>query len=212
MSYRTQPTGSTRNPSETPVTRTTLVIAAVVFAGTLTAAPVPKAIKGSDRVVVVETSLGDIEIELYPDKAPKSVTNFLGYVDDGFYDGLVVHRVIPEFMIQGGGFEPGMKQKKTKDPIPCEADNGLSNTRGAVAMARTQVADSATSQFFINLADNKFLDRDRSPDKVGYCVFGKVVAGTDVVDAIAKVKTGPNGGHSNVPVEDVVIKSVRRKR
>ena len=194
------------------MSRTLLATAAVMLAGTVTAAPVPKAVKGSDRAVVVETSLGDIEIELYPDKAPKSVANLLGYVDDKFYDGLIVHRVIPEFMIQGGGFEPGMKEKKAKDPIPCEADNGLSNTRGTVAMARTQVADSATSQFFINLADNKFLDREKSPDKVGYCVFGKVVAGMDVVDAIAKVKTGQAGGHSNVPVEDVVIKSVRRKK
>lgn len=194
------------------MTRTLLVIAAVMSAGTLTAAPVPKAVKGSDRVVVVATSLGDIEVELYPDKAPKTVANFLGYVDDKFYDGLTVHRVIPEFMIQGGGFEPGMKEKKGKDPIPCEADNGLSNLRGTVAMARTREADSATSQFFINHKDNAWLDREKSPDKVGYCVFGKVVAGMDVVDAIAKVKTGQNGGHSGVPVEDVVIKSVRRKK
>lgn len=193
------------------MTRTLLAAVVVVLVGTVSAAPVPKAKPGSDRVVV-ETSLGDIEIELYPDKAPKSVANFLSYVDDKYYDGLIVHRVIPEFMIQGGGFEPGMKEKKGKDPIPCEADNGLSNTRGTVAMARTRVADSATSQFFINLADNSRLDQAKSPDKVGYCVFGKVVSGMDVVDAIAKVKTGQNGGHSNVPVEDVVIKSVRRKK
>jgi cyclophilin family peptidyl-prolyl cis-trans isomerase len=194
------------------MSRTFLATAAVLFAGTLTAAPVPKADKRSDRVVVVETSMGDIVIELYPDKAPKTVANFLGYVDDKFYDGLIVHRAIPEFMIQGGGFETGLKEKKGRDPIPCESDNGLSNARGTVAMARTVVADSATSQFFINLADNKFLDREKSHDKIGHCVFGKVVSGMDVVDTIAKVKTGPTGGHSNVPVEDVVIKSVRRKK
>lgn len=176
------------------------------------AAPVPKPAKGSDTHVVFVTSLGDIEIELFPEKAPKSVKNFLGYVDDKFYDGLIVHRVIPKFMVQGGGFEPGMKEKKANDAIPCESDNGLSNTRGTVAMARTQVADSATSQFFINLVDNSRLDREKSSDKVGYCVFGQVVKGMDVVDKMAEAKTGMAGTHGDVPVQEIVFKSVRRKK
>jgi peptidyl-prolyl cis-trans isomerase B (cyclophilin B) len=176
------------------------------------AAPVPKSGKGSDTTVVMATSLGDIEIELFPDKAPKTVANFLAYTDDQFYDGLTFHRVIPKFMVQGGGFEPGMKEKKGNAPIPCESENGLSNARGTVAMARAAKADSATSQFFINLIDNTRLDREVSFDKVGYCVFGKVVAGLDVVDKMAEAKTGMAGGMSDVPVEDIVIKSVRRKK
>ncbi len=176
------------------------------------AAPVPKVGKGSDTHVVVVTSLGDIEVELFPDKAPKSVANFLGYVDDKFYDGLTVHRVIPVFMIQSGGFAPGMKEKKGNDAIPCEADNGLSNTRGTVAMARAQKADSATSQFFINLADNKPLDFQDANKQPGYCVFGRVVAGMEVVDKMTEAKTGRVGQWDNVPAEDIVIKSVRRKK
>jgi cyclophilin family peptidyl-prolyl cis-trans isomerase len=180
-----------------------VLLSAVVAAGARAA---------DNPVVVVDTSLGTIEIELYQDKAPKTVANFLGYVDDKHYDGLIFHRVIADFMIQGGGFEPGMKQKKTKDPIENESGNGLSNAKGTIAMARTRVADSATSQFFINTVDNDRLDKAKAADGVGYCVFGKVVKGMDVVEKIKDVKTGDNGGHQNVPVEDVVIKSVTRKK
>jgi cyclophilin family peptidyl-prolyl cis-trans isomerase len=165
--------------------------------------------RAENPVVVMETSQGTIKIELFEDKAPITVQNFLGYVKDKHYDGLIFHRVIENFMIQGGGFEPGMKQKKTKDPIKNEADNGLSNARGTIAMARTRVADSATSQFFINVKDNTALDRANSPDKVGYCVFGKVIEGMDVVDKIKKVRTGSKMGFDDVPVEDVVIESVK---
>jgi len=181
-------------------------------ASSAVAAPVPKSGKGSDTHVVVETSHGDIVIELFPEKAPKTVENFLGYADDKFYDGLIVHRVVKDFMIQGGGMEPGVKEKKAKDPIKNESDNGLSNARGTVAMARTAQPDSATSQFFINLVENQRLDFKDANKQTGYCVFGKVVEGMDVVDKIAGVKTGPSGNHQNVPAEDVVIKSVRRKK
>jgi len=165
--------------------------------------------RAENPVVVIETSQGTIKIELFEDKAAITVQNFLGYVKDKHYDGLIFHRVIENFMIQGGGFEPGMKQKKTKDPIKNEAGNGLLNARGTIAMARTRVADSATSQFFINVKDNTALDRANSPDKVGYCVFGKVIEGMDVVDKIKKVRTGSKMGFDDVPEEDVVIKSVK---
>ena len=161
-------------------------------------------------LVLMETSLGPIKIELDGDKAPVTVANFLSYVDDKFYDGTVFHRVIPTFMIQGGGFEPGMRQKRTKPAIKNESANGLSNTRGTLAMARTNVADSATAQFFINVKDNDFLDRANARDKVGYCVFGKVIDGMDVVDKIKAVATGRRGSYDDVPVQDVVIRSVRR--
>jgi peptidyl-prolyl cis-trans isomerase B (cyclophilin B) len=160
--------------------------------------------------VVMETSQGTIKIELYEDKAPITVQNFLGYVDEGFYNGTIFHRVIPNFMIQGGGMQPGMKEKKTKAAIKNESSNGLSNTRGTIAMARTSVPDSATAQFFINVQDNTFLDKAQSRDGVGYCVFGKVVEGMDVVDKIKAVQTGSRGGHENVPVQDVTINSARR--
>src|SRR5205085_7288857 len=149
----------------------------------------------------METSHGTITIELEDDKAPITVKNFLAYVDEGFYNGTIFHRVIPNFMIQGGGFEPGMKQKNVKAAIKNESTNGLSNKRGTLAMARTNVADSATSQFFINVKDNDFLDRAQAQDGVGYCVFGKVVDGLDVVDKIKAVKTGNKGGHGDVPVQ-----------
>jgi cyclophilin family peptidyl-prolyl cis-trans isomerase len=161
-------------------------------------------------VVVMETSLGTIKIELDADKAPKTVENFLKYVDAKFYDNTVFHRVIPTFMIQGGGFQPGMKEKTTRAAIKNESSNGLSNKRGTIAMARTSEPDSATAQFFINVKDNLFLDKARARDRVGYCVFGKVISGIDVVDKIKDVETGNRGGHENVPVKDVVIKSVRR--
>lgn len=160
-------------------------------------------------VVVLETSLGSIEIELDAEKAPISAANFLAYVDSGHYDGTIFHRVIPDFMIQGGGFDPSMSQKPTKAPIENEAKNGLRNRRGTLAMARTNVVDSATSQFFINLKDNDFLDH--SGRDYGYAVFGRVTSGMDVVDKIAAVKTANRGGHQNVPVEPVKITKARRK-
>ena len=160
--------------------------------------------------VIMDTSLGTIEIELDQDKAPISVANFLSYVDEEFYDNTVFHRVIGDFMIQGGGFEPGMKQKKTKAAIKNESSNGVSNARGTLAMARTNDPDSATAQFFINTVDNKFLDKAQSRDGAGYCVFGKVTEGLDVLDKIKAVKTGNKAGHSDVPVQDVVIQSVCR--
>lgn len=162
---------------------------------------------GGSSMVIMSTSMGDIKIELYPDKAPVTVENFLAYVNDGFFDGTIFHRVIPGFMIQGGGFVSDMNQKPTKAPIKNEADNGLKNEPGTLAMARTAVVDSATSQFFINVANNDFLNHD-SRD-FGYAVFGKVVEGMDVVNKIAVVKTGRKGPHQDVPVEPVVIESAR---
>ncbi len=160
--------------------------------------------------VLMETSMGNIEIELFKDKAPISVRNFLSYVKDGFYDGLVFHRVISNFMVQGGGMDESMQPKKTKFAIKNEANNGLSNTRGTLAMARTAVIDSATSQFFINVVDNKFLDyRGKTAELFGYAVFGQVTEGMDVVDAIRQVKTGSKAGHGDVPLEPVTIVSVK---
>ena len=160
--------------------------------------------------VLMETSMGSIKIELFKEKAPITVRNFLSYVNEGFFDGLIFHRVISNFMIQGGGMDADMQPKKTKFAIKNEAANGLSNKRGTLAMARTSVVDSATAQFFINVADNAFLDhRGKTPDLFGYAVFGQVVDGMDVVDAIRQVKTGSKGGHSDVPLEPVFIKSVK---
>jgi len=162
--------------------------------------------------IFIETTLGDIKAELYPDKAPLTVSNMLSYVDKKFYDETIFHRVIDGFMIQGGGFTKEMVQKGTDKPVKNEADNGLSNTRGTLAMARTMIVDSATSQFFINLVDrNTFLDHTSKTDRGwGYCVFGKVVEGMDVVDKIAKVQTGNVGPFQNVPSEPVMIKRIRR--
>lgn len=159
--------------------------------------------------VKLETNFGAIVIELDPVKAPESTRNFLAYVDGKHYDGTIFHRVISTFMIQGGGFEPGMKEKPTKEPIKNEARNGLKNKRGTLAMARTNAPHSATSQFFINVVDNGFLDYP-GQDGWGYAVFGKVVEGMDVVDKIKAVPTHNVGGHQNVPVDDVIIKSARR--
>lgn len=162
--------------------------------------------------VKLHTNHGVITLELDAEKAPITVENFLAYVSAGHYDNTVFHRVIDGFMIQGGGFEPGMKQKPTRDPIQNEANNGLKNERGTIAMARTQAPHSASAQFFINVADNDFLNH-RSPDLQGwgYCVFGKVSDGFDVVDQIRKVKTGSSGFHQDVPKEDVIIERADRK-
>jgi peptidyl-prolyl cis-trans isomerase B (cyclophilin B) len=165
--------------------------------------------QGGNPVVIMETSLGAIRIELFADKAPVSVKNFLRYADDHFYDGTVFHRVIANFMVQGGGLDADLKEKKARPPIANEAGNGLSNMRGSIAMARTVQPDSATSQFYINVKDNVFLDRARSNDKVGYAVFGRVLD-MEVVDKIQHVATGNRGVHQNVPLEPVVIRSVRR--
>lgn len=157
-------------------------------------------------MVNLHTNFGTISLELDADKAPETVANFLEYVRSGFYANTVFHRVIDGFMIQGGGFEPGMKQKATRDNIKNEAANGLKNAVYTVAMARTPDPHSASSQFFINVADNGFLDyRGPTPQEFGYCVFGRVVAGTEIVDQIKKVKTGNKGFHSDVPVDDVII-------
>jgi peptidyl-prolyl cis-trans isomerase B (cyclophilin B) len=156
--------------------------------------------------VTLTTNFGDITLELNADKAPITVANFLQYVESGFYDGVIFHRVIDGFMVQGGGFDVDMKQKKTKDEIKNEADNGLGNDKYTVAMARTSIPDSASSQFFINIADNDFLNHTaKTASGWGYCVFGKVVEGMDVVDKIAKVKTTSKAGHRDVPAESVII-------
>jgi len=156
--------------------------------------------------VLLKTSMGDIVIELYQDKAPVTVKNFLRYVREGKYNGTIFHRVIDGFMIQGGGMTPDMKEQQTYAPIKNEAGNGLGNDKGTIAMARTQVVDSATAQFFINLKDNDFLNhRDDSARGYGYAVFGKVIKGMDVVEKIGKVKTGAKGFHRDVPLEPVVI-------
>lgn len=161
--------------------------------------------------VLMKTTKGDITIELYPDKAPITVQNFLTYVDEGFYNGTIFHRVINNFMIQGGGYTAEIHKKAAKSPIKNEASNGLKNMRGTIAMARTMVIDSATSQFFINHVDNPNLDHtDKTEAGFGYCVFGKVIAGMDVVDAIAAVRTMTRRGMRDVPRETVEIISVKR--
>jgi cyclophilin family peptidyl-prolyl cis-trans isomerase len=156
-----------------------------------------------------KTSAGDFTVELYAKEAPESAANFLKYVDDGHYDGTIFHRVIPGFMVQGGGFASGMEQKETRPPIRNEATNGLENLRGTLAMARTSDIHSATAQFFINLVDNDFLNHQ--PGNYGYAVFGRVTAGMDVVDAIAAVPTTRRRGHGDVPVDEVVVRSVTRE-
>ena len=172
------------------------VLAAPLAAQTPEAKPNPR--------VMLETSKGNIVVELYTDKAPLSVANFLQYVKSGFYNGVIFHRVMPDFMIQGGGFAPDMKKKPTKGPIKNESDNGLSNDRGTLAMARLGEPHSATSQFYINLKDNRGLNH--SPRGWGYTVFGRVVEGMDVVDSIATVRTATKGQNEAVPVEPVIIK------
>lgn len=186
-----------------------LSLASLAFAKPLPRTEPPRAVSTSR--VIMETSAGKIVIELFVDKAPLTTANFLKYVDDRFYDGTIFHRVIAEFMIQGGGFAPGLKEKPSpRASIKNEAFNGLSNERGTLAAARTSDPDSATSQFYINVKDNKFLDRANSPDKVGYAVFGKVVEGMDVIDRIRMAKTTAKNGRSDVPEQDVIILAVRR--
>ncbi len=163
----------------------------------------------SEPTIIFSTTLGEITIELYPDKAPVTVKNFLAYVDAGFFDKTIFHRVIPGFVLQGGGFTEDMKQKTTRPPIKNEAENGLKNERGALSMARTQDINSATSQFFINLKDNTFLDNGTRD--FGYAVFAKVTAGMDVVDKIAAVPTGNRDRFQDVPVKAVIVLSARRK-
>ncbi len=161
-------------------------------------------------MVVLQTNFGEIKVKLFEKEAPNTVANFLEYVNEGFYDNTIFHRVISNFMIQGGGFAPGMEEKATKAPIDNEADNGLNNKTGTLAMARTQDPHSATCQFFINVKDNDFLDF-RSPNAhgYGYCVFAEVVEGMDVVEKIKGVSTGNHGMHQDVPLEDVIIESAR---
>jgi len=162
--------------------------------------------EGSNPRVTLETSKGKIVLELYPDKAPKTVENFLGYVESGHYDGTIFHRVIPNFMVQGGGFTAGMEQKPTRAPIENEADNGLTNDRGTVAMARTSDPHSASAQFFVNSKDNDFLNHTaKTASGWGYAVFGRVVEGMEVVDAISGVETTRKGMMADVPAESVVI-------
>lgn len=161
---------------------------------------------GKQSMVTIKTSMGDIKIKLFDKAAPETVKNFLQYVTDGHYNNTIFHRVISGFMIQGGGFDAGFNQKQTRQPIKNEADNGLSNKRGTVAMARTADPNSATAQFFINVADNKFLDfKAANRQQYGYCVFGEVIAGMDVVDKIRNVRTDSKNGFKDVPSEDIVI-------
>ena len=173
--------------------------------------PQPATPAPGNPTVLISTSLGDITVELYSDRAPVSVQNFLQYVNDGFYPGTIFHRVISGFMIQGGGFTADMVEKPTRPPIRNEATNGLNNVRGTLAMARTEALRSATAQFFINVADNRIkLDHHGySPEDFGYAVFGRVLSGLEVCDRIAAVKTRRNGPHEDLPVEPVVIKAVR---
>jgi peptidyl-prolyl cis-trans isomerase A (cyclophilin A) len=189
---------------------TSLTLLAIVVLGLgacLSVAAVGAQDDAKKPVVVVDTSLGAITVELDPEKAPITVKNFLTYVDEGFYDNLIFHRVIPGFMIQGGGMDDQMNEKREKHgPIRNESGNGLTNKRGTIAMARTNNPHSATCQFFVNLKDNDFLDQG-----AGYAVFGKVIDGMDVVDAVAKVGTTNRGGHGDVPVKPIYIKSAKRK-
>jgi cyclophilin family peptidyl-prolyl cis-trans isomerase len=200
--------------------RTVAFVMAVSLLGALAVSPraeeTPKDAKEAkvvkNPIVVIKTSKGEIEAELYADKAPISVENFLAYAKAGHYDGTVFHRVIPNFMIQGGGLTPDMNQKPTRAAIKNEADNGLKNKTGTLAMARTGVVDSATSQFFVNTVDNSFLDhKAKTPQGYGYAVFGTVTKGMDVVKAIEGVKTSNKGMHQDVPVEAVMIEKVTVK-
>jgi len=190
-----------------------LVVSVLMLQSFSWAADTEEKSKPANPVVVMNTSLGPIKIELWADKAPGTVKNFLQYVDEGFYDGTVFHRVINNFMIQGGGFTPDMKQKPTHSPIKNEAAADLKNDRGTIAMARTMVVDSATGQFFINVVDNVSLNhRDDTPAGFGYAVFGKVIDGMDVVDKIKSVATTNSGPFQDVPAKPVVIESIKREK
>lgn len=187
-----------------------MIISRRQFAGALAALAILPAALAAQAApqVKIETNMGDITVELNEKAAPKTVANFLAYVKSGFYKNTLFHRVIPNFMIQGGGFVSGMDEKDTRAPIPIESRNGLSNARGTIAMARTNDPNSATSQFFINVKDNHFLNASASRDGYGYTVFGKVIAGMNTVDAIARVKTHSVGYFDDVPIRDVVIKKM----
>lgn len=188
-----------------------LVLGVLAVTGALTmAAPTVAAAKGNP-MVLISTSMGDIKVELFADKAPETVKNFLTYVNAGYYDNTIFHRVIPGFMVQGGGLTADLKDKREgqKAPVKNESSNGLKNEVGTLAMARTSVPDSATSQFFINMKSNDFLNKEKAQDGVGYAVFGKVVEGMDVVKKIEQVATATKGMHQNVPSEAVVIKSAK---
>ena len=186
----------------------TLAAFALSFAGLTGTTPAQTVSDAKPVKIVMETSKGTIEIELDAAKAPISAANCVNYAQKGFYDGVIFHRVIPNFMVQGGGFTPDMQQKATDGNIENEAKNGLKNLRGTLAMARTSVPHSASSQFFINLKDNSFLDYP-GQDGWGYCVFGKVTKGMEVVDAMAAVATAQKGPHGDVPVEPIIIKSAK---
>lgn len=171
-------------------------------------------VKAKNPVVIIETSMGRIKVELFADKAPMTVKNFMRYVDERFYDKTIIHKVIPGAIIQCGAFEAGAEppiRKKTNEPIKSESANGLDNVRGTIAMARGTNADSATSQFFINLKDNKDMNQNQAADGVGFCVFGKVIDGMDVLEKIAKVETAKKGSLSDAPVKEIIIKSIRRE-
>jgi peptidyl-prolyl cis-trans isomerase B (cyclophilin B) len=186
-------------------------VVALVLAGSTSAFAQETRPMSKSTTVLMKTSLGDIVMELDAEKAPITVKNFLRYVDEGHYEGTIFHRVMGNFMIQGGGFDKDLKQKPVHEPIKNEASNGLSNDRGTIAMARTSVVDSATAQFYINVVDNPGLNhRDKSQRGFGYCVFGKVIEGMDVVDKIRAVPTERKGPHGNVPKETVTILSVAR--
>jgi len=190
----------------------TVAVRLLVIAMTVMAIGAHAEDKKGKTMVILTTSKGEIEIEIDHDKAPISAENFLAYVDSGHFNDTIFHRVIPGFMVQGGGFTADMKQKPTLDPIKNEATNGLKNDKGTLAMARTSVVDSATAQFFINVVDNDFLNHSSPDDRgYGYAVFGKVTKGMDVVDAIVGVPTANKGGHQDVPSEPVVIQSAKRK-
>jgi len=191
----------------------TLVYAAGLFSSSEPSIANKEASSPNDPIVLIDTSMGQIKVELFETKAPRTVKNFLSYVNDKYYDGLIFHRVIKDFMIQGGGFTKDGEKKPTKPPIVNESVNGLSNERGTIAMARTNEPDSATSQFYINTGKtekgNPKLDRLNAQDGVGYCVFGKVTEGMDVVNAIQNVPTTTRDGSADVPVEPVIINSIR---
>jgi cyclophilin family peptidyl-prolyl cis-trans isomerase len=188
---------------------TALLLLALQAPAPVAAQPPAAPLTPPDPVVIVDTTAGAITIQLYADKAPDSVRNFLEYVRDGFYSGTIFHRVVPGYVIQGGGYTPELVEKSTRPPVRNEATNGLANARGTVAMARMSAVRSATSQFFINLANNSRLDhRGFSPDDYGYAVFGRVISGMDVVDRIAAMPTGSREGMDDVPVTPVVIKSI----